>query len=182
MGVKSISCLLRMRRTAALALALVLAGAVFAQERGPEAAAAADPVADKLLLIGMTPEESFAALGAPTEMFVFRGAESRLDDVVFYFTTSLYVFWYENRIWQVRADSRYGGAFMGLRMGFTREQVIAVIDRPFQEVAESLVFLLSDASLLPGTGGRNRGLYPLRLRAFFREGRLADLYLYRGDF
>jgi hypothetical protein len=166
----------------AAALALAIATGAYAQERAPEAAVAADQADDKLLLIGMTPEEAYAALGAPVEVFAYRGAESRLDDVVFYFTSNLYVFWYGNRIWQVRADGRYGGTFLGLRMGWNREQVVAGVGRSYQEVAESLVFFLPDASLLPGTGGKNRGLYPLRLRAFFQDGKLADLYLYRGDF
>ncbi len=166
----------------AMLLSMALAGSAAAQEVGREMLAPADPVEDKLLLIGMGLSDAFATLGAPAEVFAFRGAENRLDDVVFYFASNLYVFWYENRIWQVRADGRYGGAFLGLRMGWTREQVVAAVGRPFQEVAESLVFFLPDASLLPGAGGRNRGLYPLRLRAFFQEGKLADLYLYRGDF
>jgi hypothetical protein len=179
---------------AALIAALGAGGLASAEEGAQRAQAAAQaPAADApagvaytleqaARLIGLVPSEAFAALGAPAEVFAHRGAEGWQDDVVFYYATNLYLFWYQSRVWQVRADERFAGSFLGLRMGWTREQVVAGISRPFQELPDSIVFLLPDASLLPGPAGRAQGAYPLRLRAFFRDGRLSDLYLYRGDF
>jgi hypothetical protein len=135
-----------------------------------------------LSLIGSTVAEAFAALGAPAEVFAYRGADSRQDDVVFYYPSHVYLFWFQNRVWQVRADGRYEGPFLGLTMGSSRDQVIAAVGRQFQELADSLVFLLQDASQLAGADGRSRGAYPLRLRVFLQDGKASDAYLYRGDF
>jgi hypothetical protein len=146
----------------------------------PEAASPAS--SDPLALIGLTLGEAHGLLGAPAEVFAYRGAEAWQDDVVYYFPSHLYLFWFKNRVWQVRADARYAGSFLGLRMGASRDEVIATVGRQFQDVDGSLVFFLADASLLDGRDGRSRGAYPLRLRAFFQDGRLADVYLYRADF
>lgn len=153
-----------------------------AENAAASLAAAATTLEDAAGLIGLGPAEALRSLGAPSEVFAHRGEEGWQDDVVFYYPGGLYLFWYQSRIWQVRADARFTGSFLGLRMGWAREQVVAAVARPFRELDDSLVFFLPDASLLPGSGGRNLGTYPLRLRAFFRDAKLSDLYFYRGDF
>ena len=122
------------------------------------------------------------------------------DDVVFYYDDHFYLFWYRDRVWQVRFDHRYQGAFLGVRMGTDMDEVIRSIGKPYRRVPEarsgnggaspterseaerneiSLVFFLPDSSLTPAAV---RGGFPLRLRAIFHAGRLVDLYLYRGDY
>jgi hypothetical protein len=179
----------------ALAVAEAADGEVVTVPRGAEqaeveesvAVAVADPLGERLAgdpvgLIGLTLPEAYKALGAPSEVFSYRGTEGWQDDVVFYYPGSAYLFWYRSRVWQVRVDARYTGSFHGLRMGDPRERVIQAVARPYQDVDGSLVFHLKDASLIDGPDGRGKGVYPLRLRTFFRDNKLADAYLYRGDF
>ena len=58
-------------------------------------------------LIGMDLASAIEGLGAPQEAYAIRGEELWQDDVVFYYEQHLYLFWFRNRIWQVRLDSRY---------------------------------------------------------------------------
>jgi hypothetical protein len=123
-------------------------------------------------LVGLTLTEALQSFGAPEQVFCARGAESWQDDVVFYYPGHLYLFWYQNRVWQARVDEHHAGAFLASRalsMGRSREEVLAMLGPPMRELGDSLVYHLED-----------RG-YPVRLRLYFREGRLADAYCYRGD-
>jgi hypothetical protein len=61
-----------------------------------------DPTAS----IGMDPGSAFAAFGAPQEVYPFRGVEAWQDNVVFFYPDFSYLFWYENRVWQVIPHSR----------------------------------------------------------------------------
>jgi hypothetical protein len=144
---------------------LLLTSAVSAQEaRGvPEDRALAD-------YLGMTLQEAYAALGVPAEVFPYRGERAEHDDVVFYYDVHLYLFWYQNRVWQVRVDHRYGETALSLSMGAGRETVTAALGEPFYAGGDSLVYLLPD-----------RG-YPVRARLVFKDRRLHDVYVYRGDF
>jgi hypothetical protein len=174
----------RARRAPVLALLAVLAAATAAWGEAASAAgpAAAAAVPDPLSYIGITLAEASVALGTPAEVFSYRGGEGWQDDVVFFYPSHLYLFWFRNRVWQVRVDAKYVDVFLGLRIGMARDEVISAVGRQYQELPDSLVFFLADASLLVGTDGRSRGAYPLRLRAFFGDGKLSDAYLYRGDF
>jgi len=120
-------------------------------------------------LIGLTLQEAHQSLGVPVEVYTLRGAEPEQDDVVFYYTNHLYLFWYENRVWQVRADRRFSGQFFTLSMGTTRQQAIEAMGRPVLEFPDSLVFHVED-----------RG-YPIQARLYFDEDGLADVYCFRGD-
>ena len=102
-------------------------------------------------------------------MFSARGGEEWQDDVVFYYPQHLYLFWYQNRVWQVRLDQRYAGEFLGLKMGQSREAALAALGSPFKELSDSLVYQLED-----------RG-YPVRARLYFENGLLRDAYCFRGD-
>jgi hypothetical protein len=133
-------------------------GSLSAQENG-----------DLPALIGLTLEEVHQNLGVPVEVYALRGQEPEQDDVVFYYPSHLYLFWFENRVWQVRADSRFSGQVFALSMGASRQQVIAALGRPILEFSDSLVFHIED-----------RG-YPIQARLYFDEGGLTDVYCFRGD-
>jgi len=138
----------------------------------PPAAEPAPAGVDLPALVGLTLPEALARLGAPAQVFCARGAESWQDDVVFYYPAHLYLFWYQDRVWQARVDEEHPGGFLAataLAMGSSREEVLAALGPPMRELGDSLVYHLED-----------RG-YPVRLRLYFREGRLADAYCYRGD-
>jgi hypothetical protein len=134
--------------------------------------APAQPALDLAAIVGLTLPEAFARFGPPQQVFAARGQESWQDDVVFFYPGHLYLFWYQDRVWQARVDEHHGGGFLaarGLAMGARREEVLGLLGPPMRELGDSLVYHLED-----------RG-YPVRLRLYFREGLLADAYCYRGD-
>lgn len=116
------------------------------------------------------PEEALEVLGAPDRLLVVRGPDEALDDVVFFYEPGFHLFWYEDRVWQVRLDARHQGRVEGIELGWTPDQVRAVLGAPDFVLHDSIIYELPD-----------RG-YPVRMRLFFDEGRLFDLYVYRGDF
>jgi len=152
------------RRLAVALLALGLAAL-------PVAAQATPPGENLDLpgLVGLSLPEAFERFGVPQEVFSSRGAEPWQDDVVFFYPANLYLFWFQNRVWQVRVDARFGGSFLNLAMGRSREEVLAALGAPLRELEGSLVYHLED-----------RG-YPVRLRLYFQDGVLTDAYCYRGD-
>ena len=130
------------------------------------ASASFDPAAS----LGMTLAEAFLAYGAPSVVFPVRGEEDWQDDVVFFYPSRLYLFWYENRVWQVRLDERYQGELLGCSMGMSEQDVTGVLGDPLFREADWAVYTLAD-----------RG-YPVRARLVFTAGQLSDLYVYRSDF
>ena len=121
-------------------------------------------------IIGMDMESAIERFGMPEEIFPVRGEEMWQDDVVFYYEYHLYLFWFQNRVWQVRMDQRYKHDFFEVRMGFSREEVLDTFGKPLKGFDDSLIYDLED-----------RG-YPLRVRFFFTNNVLDDAYFYRGDF
>jgi hypothetical protein len=122
------------------------------------------------LLLGMTLETAVAEFGAPGQVFPVRGQEAWEDDVVFYYADHSYLFWFRDRVWQVRVDRRFSGSILGLKMGESREKVQSVLGIPFHADNDSEIFILPD-----------RG-FPVRARLFFTADELSDIYVYRGDF
>jgi hypothetical protein len=148
-----------MHRIAQLAAALLVLAAV---------AAVANPD-DPIGLIGMDPGQVFAALGAPREIFTWRGEEPAEDDIVFFYPDFRYVFWFQNRVWQVRFDSRYGGTVLGFSIGMDDAEARVRGEGRLQEAGDSLYLAL------------DTGPYPIRMRLALVDGRIADIYVYRSD-
>jgi hypothetical protein len=142
-----------------LAALLVLAAAL---------PAIAEPC-DATGLIGMDPAQVFAALGAPREIFSWRGEEPGEDDIVFFYPDFRYVFWFQSRVWQVRFDQRYTGTVLGFSIGMARVEAKLRGEGRLQESGASL-FLALDT-----------GPYPLRVRLAMVDDRIADIYVYRSD-
>jgi hypothetical protein len=110
-------------------------------------------------------------LGAPQQMFTWRGTDAQRDNVVFYYSGSLYLFWYRDRVWQVRFDRRYTGSVLGLTMGMYRDLALSTIaGRPTVVNGSSLYVDIEPSP------------FPLRARLVFENDFLTDLYLYRSDF
>jgi len=125
--------------------------------------------ADLSSLVGLGLPEAIERFGAPAEVSCYRGEEPWQDDVVFYYPGGVHLFWYQNRVWQIRLDIRYSGRVFELLMGSTRERVRDTMGPPWREEDGALVYQLED-----------RG-YPVRLRLYFEEDLLVDVYCYRGD-
>ncbi len=120
--------------------------------------------------LGWTPAEAINWLGSPSSLFAYRGTETSEDNVVFYYQDHLYLFWFQDRVWQVRADERWVGNVDGVRMGMTLSEVIDFWGPPINNRDENPTWTLPD-----------RG-YPVRVRLYFGDdNRLADIYVYRSD-
>lgn len=124
---------------------------------------------DPLPLIGMDPAAAMAAVGPPREVFPLRGGSEPEDDVVFFYEQSLYLFWFQNRVWQVRLDRRFDRRVLGLSIGMSRIEVEAARPGELRDGGDSLYF---DVEGCP---------CPVRVRLFFDGGGLADIYVYRSD-
>jgi hypothetical protein len=125
---------------------------------------------DPLELIGLDPVSALEVHGAPREVFPFRGVEEPQDNVVFFYPDFTYLFWFKNRVWQVRCDKRFNGTLFGLRLGMSREEAKSEIGRIQIEQGDSLYFDVIEAT------------YPIRVRLVFADGILSDVYVYRSDF
>ena len=126
--------------------------------------------ADFTSRLGWTPDEAITWLGAPEGLFPYRGRVEGEDNVVFYYPDHLYLFWFRDRVWQVRVDERWNGEVDGVRMGMSLDDIIALWGSPINEFDEAPTWTLPD-----------RG-YPVRLRLFIdEEGKLIDLYVFRSD-
>ena len=80
------------------------------------------------------------------------------------------LYWFDDRVWQVRFDHRFEGPVMGIRFGYGRSEVEGLLGQPAYSDEESLVFELD------GTP------FPVRVGVFFLEDGVHDIYIYRGDF
>jgi len=122
-------------------------------------------------VIGMGLKSAMDAFGLPQSMFSFRGTEEARDDVVFYYPDHMYLFWYKDKVWQVRFDRRSTAGFHGLSPGMTRQEVEgAVKERPLVSSGDSLYFDLDSEN------------FPVRVRLVFAGSDLSDIYVYRSDF
>jgi hypothetical protein len=126
---------------------------------------------DVTSVIGMELKSAMDAFGFPQSMFSFRGTDESRDDVVFYYPDHMYLFWYKDRVWQVRWDRRSTTGFRGLTAGMSRQEAEAVVkERPLVESGDSLYFDLVTGS------------FPVRVRLVFAGSSLTDIYVYRSDF
>ena len=91
--------------------------------------------------------------------------------MVFYYPDHMYLFWYKDRVWQVRWDRRSTTGFRGVVPGMSRQEVEAVVtERPLMDSGDSLYFDLVAQS------------FPVRVRLVFAGSGLSDIYVYRSDF
>ncbi len=146
------------RAAAAALILLVPAGLLCALEL--------DPIA----LIGLDLRAALEVLGLPREVFPFRGEAPAEDNVVFFYPDYVYLFWYRDRVWQVRCDRRFDGTVFGVRLGMSIEEARAGNGRALIERGDSIYFDVTDAA------------YPIRVRLVFADGLLNDVYVYRSDY
>jgi hypothetical protein len=166
-----------MRRPLLVLLLVLCVAAVLAVPRRAAAEPSGSPSegsadmasVDVASIVGINLAQAGERYGTPAHVFVVRGDEPWQDDVVFRYASGLYLFWYEDTVWQVRLDLHFTGEFLQLRMGASREQVRELLGKPWGEEEDALVYDLED-----------RG-YPLRLRLYFDNDLLMDAYCYRGD-
>lgn len=118
--------------------------------------------------LGLTPPSAYSALGAPAEVFPLAVDENRWQVVHFYPDHS-YLFFYQNRVWQVRLDKLWTAGFQGITMGMRREAAEATLGPPLARGEAWSVWALPYQT------------FPRKIRLVFTEGLLTDAYLYRSD-
>jgi hypothetical protein len=128
------------------------------------------PGEDPALLLGMDLKQAVERFGLPESLYSARGAEPWQDDVVFQYPGGFSLFWYSGRVWQVRLGSAYAGPAYGVFIGDAPDKIVSLLGQPFLSAEGSYLFNLP---------GRN---YPIRMRAYVKDGKIADLYVYRADF
>lgn len=120
--------------------------------------------------IGLMLPAAWEKYGTPLRVFPVRGEESWQDDVVFFYPDFRYLYWYQDRVWQIRYDRRFTGSLNGAKIGMSREELQELFGAAHYEGLSSLFYDLVD-----------RG-YPMRVRFFFQDDKLYDIYIYRSDF
>lgn len=125
---------------------------------------------DPSLLLGLDLKQAVDRFGLPEAMYSARGDEAWQDDVVFQYPGGFSLFWYSGRVWQVRLSSSYPSSAFGISIGDAPDKIVSLLGQPFMSVEGAYLFNLP---------GRN---YPIRLRAYVKAGKIADLYVYRADF
>jgi hypothetical protein len=165
---------MRRRVLSFVPLMLLLSGLPAAAQNAPAAAQSAPTAADAVEatgILGMQLKPVVDAFGLPQSMFTFRGSDETRDDVVFYYPDHMYLFWYKDRVWQVRLDRHASAVVHGVSLGMSRSEVEAAVpERPFVASSDSLYFDLDSAS------------FPVRVRLVFAGDVVSDIYVYRSDF
>ncbi|MFQ3547063.1 MAG: hypothetical protein SNJ56_01900 [Termitinemataceae bacterium] len=119
---------------------------------------------DPSWLIGATLQSVITQFGSPLSVRPVRGTEVWQDDVVFSYD-GIDIYWYKDRVWQVAVPQGFG-----IQLGYTRDQVFAVLGEPLLSEDPVVVYRL------PSRG------WPLRLQIRFGEkGLVEGLYVYRPD-
>ncbi len=121
-------------------------------------------------MLGMSAEDVFTGPDPPGSIFSYRGNTPEEDNVVFYYPDSIYLFWFQDRIWQVRADERWTGDVDGVSMGMSLQEIRKLWGPPINNRDENPTWTLPDQG------------YPVRIRLYFSDtGALKDMYVYRAD-
>jgi len=128
------------------------------------------PFGEATALLGSDLSTIVGRYGVPSSVSSVRGELPWQDDVVFRYDSGLSFFWFKNRVWQIRIERSFSGRTMGLSMGSTREQVEKLLGKPFYSEGEWTLYHYA------GDG------FPVRVRMFFDDKGLEDVYIYRGDF
>lgn len=128
-------------------------------------------------LLGLTPVEIFAKLGAPESVYPLRGKSQWQDDVIFYYNSNLYLFFFDNRVWQIRCDHRGKEVVVGVTPGMRKTTVRGLLGKPYHSEDNE------DIYLNPAGITRIEKGFPVRLRLIYDENNnIYDIYLYRGDY
>jgi len=118
----------------------------------------------------MIPVEVIKEFGSPNYVFTQRGERAEEDDVIFFYDNRVYLYFNQNRVWQIRADSKYEGSILKLKLGDDKSVVNELLGEPHEIKDNSYIYRRPD-----------RG-FPLILRLYFLGDKLNDIYLYRGDY
>lgn len=120
--------------------------------------------------LGMTPRQAIQFFGAPQSMYIQPGPADWQQDIVFYYLDHSYLYWFNDRVWQIRFDRRHPEPIYGVSMASSLSQVRNQLGEPLVEDETQLIYPLVE-----------RG-FPIRARFIFEENRLIEVFIYRSDF
>jgi hypothetical protein len=129
-----------------------------------------DTVGNAAALLGLDLKTVFERFGVPSGVTTVRGEAPWQDDVVFVYPEGLSLFFFQDRVWQVRLDRNFPEALLGLSMGVPRGRVEELFGPPFGAEEDWILYHFAG------------GAFPVRVRFFFDARGLEDVYVYRGDF
>lgn len=124
---------------------------------------------DPSALLGLTLPDAISRLGPPSSVAAVRGAEAWQDDVAFIYAPGYTLFWYGDRLWQIRLAAPYAGSILGLFLGDSADKACSLLGQPYESGPDYLLYRMPYKA------------FPVRLRLLLSEGRVADAYLYRAD-
>ncbi len=136
----------------------------------PAARAAPSLPADPARLLGMTLAQCWDVFGPPARVYPLRGGEPWQDDVVFEYAGGFSLFWFRDRLWQLRFGQGYPDPVYGVTLGEAAERLGSLLGQSAFTIGDSPVYDLPDQG------------YPVRLRALVEAGKVVELYVYRADF
>jgi hypothetical protein len=125
---------------------------------------------DPAPLLGYGLAEAISRFGSPSSVRSFRGEEVWQDDVAFIYQPGYTLFWFGDRLWQLRFTAPYAGTVYGLFIGDPSAKAYSTLGQPYETRGDALVYRLE-----------YRG-YPVRLNLVFAADRLTDVYVYRADY
>lgn len=120
--------------------------------------------------IGFTPTEVIETFGAPEYIYTERGAREEEDDIIFFYNNRVYVYFNQNRVWQLRVDVNFKLDVLNIKIGDSKTRVKEVLGDSYKEYDNSTLFRRPDAG------------YPLYLRVYYVNDKVNDIYLFRGDY
>jgi hypothetical protein len=154
-----------MRAHARAAVALALAALALRLQAESPSLLDDDPSA----LLGLTLSGALSSLGPPASVAAVRGGEAWQDDVAFIYAPGYTLFWYGDRLWQLRFAAPYSGSILGLFLGDSADKAWSLLGQPYESGPDYLLYRMPYKA------------FPVRLRLILSEGRVADAYLYRAD-
>lgn len=125
---------------------------------------------DPTPILDLTLDEAWIQLGPPRRILSVRGNEPWQDDVAFDYGEGLSVYWYRDRIWQIRLSEGYGASCFGFFLGDPSDKAFSLLGTPDRNEADILEWRL------PFRG------YPAKLRILTRDGSILEAYVYRSDY
>jgi hypothetical protein len=157
-------------RTFAILVFLLFAASVWAQTpataQAPEAAFPDDPSS----LLSLTLKDAWNRFGPPARLVAVRGDEPWQDDVAFEYQAGFSLFWYRERLWQIRLSKGYSGSCFGIFLGDTQDKALSLLGQPSKAPEGFMEWRL------PYRG------YPVHLRILTQGGVISEIYIYRSDF
>lgn len=121
-------------------------------------------------LLGSTPHTLITSLGSPDYIYSERGNDLKDDDVVFFYNKRLYIYFNNNRAWQVRLDREFTEKVADISIGDDLDTVLNTLGDPIETIENSIIYTRPDQG------------YPVFMRLYFKNKKLDDIYFYRGDY